>query len=46
MMMGPGGPQHPGMMTDVYEDVIGAIKVTDGIFIGDRYAAKDRHFMV
>lgn len=28
-----------------YEDIIGAIKVTDGIFIGDRYAAKDLHFI-
>lgn len=29
-----------------YEDIIGAIKVTDGIFIGDRYAAKDLHFII
>jgi len=28
-----------------YEDIIGAIKVTDGIFVGDRYAAKDLHFI-
>jgi len=34
------------MMAVDYEDIIGAIKVTDGIFIGDRYAAKDLHFIV
>lgn len=29
-----------------YDEIIGAIKVTDGIFIGDRYAAKDLHFII
>jgi hypothetical protein len=29
-----------------YDEIIGAIKVTDGIFIGDKYAAKDLHFIV
>lgn len=42
----PGMPGHPQMMAVDYEDIIGAIKVTDGIFIGDRYAAKDLHFIV
>ena len=37
----PGGQ----MIQMDYEDIIGAIKVTDGIFIGDRYAAKDLHFI-
>lgn len=42
----PGMPGHPQMMAVDYEDIIGAIKVTDGIFVGDRYAAKDLHFIV
>jgi len=29
-----------------YDEIIGAIKVTDGIFIGDWYAAKDLHFII
>ena len=39
------GPPGGQMIPMEYEDIIGAIKVTDGIFIGDRYAAKDLHFI-
>lgn len=34
------------MLSMDYDEIIGAIKVTDGIFIGDRYAAKDLHFII
>ena len=34
--LGSGIPPPPGMME---EDIIGAIKIKDGLFIGDEFAA-------
>lgn len=33
---------------DIFEDddVIGAIKIIDGLFIGDKFAAKDNEFVI
>lgn len=38
-----GMPQQPIMMP---EDMIGAIKILDGLFIGDQFAAQDLEFVV
>jgi hypothetical protein len=42
MMMAAGGPPG-GLLPD---DMIGAIKIKDGLFIGDEFAAQDLEFVM
>lgn len=43
MLAGGGGGPPGGMMPD---DMIGAIKIKDGLFIGDEFAAQDLEFVM
>ena len=43
---GIGIPQPENMMLDGEDDFMGAIKIKDGLFIGDEFSAQDLEFIV